>query len=108
MSAALSVSTRVGVFVVLLTLIFSPWAFSDTTWNGMLRDAAGKPVADAKITLRASSGDRTYEARTAATGAFVLHDGTKVNIVDRSNGWLKIKLGNGNEGWIKEKDVKEI
>jgi hypothetical protein len=71
MSAALSVSTRVGVFVVLLALIFSPWAFSATTWNGTLRDAAGKPVADAKITLRASSSERTYEARTAANGAFV-------------------------------------
>ncbi|HTB91215.1 MAG TPA: TonB-dependent receptor [Candidatus Sulfotelmatobacter sp.] len=64
-------STRVGVFVVLFTLIFSPWAFSATTWNGILRDAAGKPVADAKITLHASPGDRMYEARTSAVGAFV-------------------------------------
>src|ERR1700739_1139563 len=70
MLGALSVSTRVGVFVVLLTLTFSPWAFSATTWNGVLRDAAGKPVADAKITLRANSRDRTFEARTAADGAF--------------------------------------
>ncbi len=41
-------------------------------------------------------------------GIFVLHDGTKVNILDNSNGWLKIRLGNGNEGWIKATDVKEI
>ncbi len=41
-------------------------------------------------------------------GVFVLHDGTKVNILDNSNGWLKIRLGNGNEGWIKATDVKEI
>jgi len=37
----------------------------------VLRDAAGKPVADAKITLRGSSGDRTYEAPTTAGGTFV-------------------------------------
>ncbi|HEV2101986.1 MAG TPA: TonB-dependent receptor [Candidatus Acidoferrum sp.] len=36
-----------------------------------MRDAAGKPVAGAKITLRASTGDRTYQARTSANGAFV-------------------------------------
>ncbi|HEY5327746.1 MAG TPA: SH3 domain-containing protein [Mucilaginibacter sp.] len=39
---------------------------------------------------------------------FVLHDGTKVNILDNSNGWIKIGLANGNEGWIKGSDVKEI
>jgi len=43
-----------------------------------------------------------------SNGIFVLHDGTKVNILDNSNGWLKIRLGNGNEGWIKTTDVKEI
>jgi tetratricopeptide (TPR) repeat protein len=39
---------------------------------------------------------------------FVIHDGTKVNVLDDSNGWLKIKLANGNEGWIKAGDAKEI
>jgi carboxypeptidase family protein len=71
MSSALSVSTRLCVFVVLLALIFAPYSFSATTWNGVLRDAAGKPVADAKITLRGSSGDRTYEAQSSANGKFV-------------------------------------
>jgi Carboxypeptidase regulatory-like domain len=71
MSAALSVSTRLRVFVVLLAMIFSPRVFSATTWNGVLRDAAGQPVADAKILLHGSAGNRTYEARTAANGAFV-------------------------------------
>ena len=39
---------------------------------------------------------------------FILHDGTKVNILDNDNGWIKIRLANGNEGWIKSGDVKEI
>src|SRR5580704_19116895 len=71
MSAALSVSTRLLGIVVLVALVFAPCSFSATTWNGVLRDAAGKPVGDAKITLRGSSGDRTYEARTSAAGTFV-------------------------------------
>ncbi len=71
MSAALSVSTRLLGFVVFVTLVIAPCSFSATTWNGVLRDAAGKPVAGAKITLRGSSGNRTYEARTSAGGAFV-------------------------------------
>jgi hypothetical protein len=71
MSSALSVSTRLLGLVVFAALILAPCSFSATTWNGVLRDAAGKPVADAKITLRASSGDRSYEARTTAGGTFV-------------------------------------
>jgi tetratricopeptide (TPR) repeat protein len=39
---------------------------------------------------------------------FVLHEGTKVNILENSNGWIKIRLANGNEGWIRMTDVKEI
>src|SRR5882757_7517342 len=71
MSAVLSVSTRLLVFLVLLTLIFAPCSFSATTWNGVLRDAVGKPVADARIVLRGSPGERTYEAWTTANGTLV-------------------------------------
>jgi tetratricopeptide (TPR) repeat protein len=43
-----------------------------------------------------------------ATTLFVLHDGTKVNIKETSGDWIKIKLANGNEGWLKVTDLKEI
>lgn len=39
---------------------------------------------------------------------FVLHDGTKVDILDSEGGWVKIRLANGNEGWIQQSDVQEI
>ncbi len=39
---------------------------------------------------------------------FVIHDGTKVNVLDNNNGWFKISLANGNVGWIKAVDAKEI
>jgi len=71
MSAALSVPTRILGLVAFLALVLAPCSFCAATWNGVLRDAAGKPVADAKITLRAASGDRTYEARSTASGTFV-------------------------------------
>lgn len=39
---------------------------------------------------------------------FILHDGTKVDLLENSNGWLKIKLANGSEGWIPKDAAKEI
>ncbi len=71
MSAALSVSKRLLVCLFLLALFIAPRSFPAATWNGVLRDAAGKPVADAKITLHGSSSNRTYEIRTTAGGTFV-------------------------------------
>lgn len=43
-----------------------------------------------------------------AGNLFVLHDGTKVNILENNNNWIKIRLANGNEGWMKAADVKVI
>ena len=43
-----------------------------------------------------------------AGALFVIHDGTKVNVLGDNNGWLKIKLANGSEGWIKSGDAREI
>ncbi len=37
--------------------------------------------------------------------AFVLHAGVKLHILDRVNGWAKIRIADGNVGWIPEKDL---
>ena len=47
----------------------------------------------------------TNEPNTVATNKFTLHEGTKVKIVESNTDWVLIKLENGNEGWIKLKDV---
>jgi tetratricopeptide (TPR) repeat protein len=39
---------------------------------------------------------------------FVLHEGTKVAIKETNGDWIKIKLANGNEGWLKVTDLKQI
>lgn len=39
---------------------------------------------------------------------FVIHEGTKVSVLERDNDWAKVVLANGNGGWIKLQDIKEI
>ncbi len=39
---------------------------------------------------------------------FVLHPGTKVEIIDNINEWINIKIANGKNGWIKESDCKTL
>ncbi len=42
-----------------------------------------------------------------ATDIFIIHEGTKVNIMDNVGDWLEIKLSNGSKGWV-ERNVLQI
>ena len=39
---------------------------------------------------------------------FVLHEGIKVNVEETGNGWVRIKIANGNQGWVRAGDAKVI
>ena len=44
----------------------------------------------------------------SATDLFVLHEGTKVRVVDSVSGWVEIQLADGRQGWIPDKDKEDI
>ena len=44
----------------------------------------------------------------SSTNLFVIHRGTKVEILQTLGEWYEIRLPNGNVGWIKEDEVKII
>ena len=48
------------------------------------------------------------EPNESSEALFTLHEGTKVTLLETSNDWSKIKLPNGNLGWIKSKDLEKI
>lgn len=39
---------------------------------------------------------------------FILHEGTKVDIIENFENWNKIKIANGTIGWLKANDVEKI
>lgn len=39
---------------------------------------------------------------------FILHEGTKVKVIEEVDGWNEIKLADGKRGWIESKSLKEI
>ena len=59
-------------------------------------------IFSTKIEIKADPNERSENLLT-------LHLGTKVRIIDNFNDeWLKIKLVNGQEGWIKNNQIKII
>ncbi|MCE3280819.1 MAG: hypothetical protein K0S44_3010 [Bacteroidetes bacterium] len=39
---------------------------------------------------------------------FILHEGVKVNITEKSEDWTEIKIANGNVGWVRSSVLEEI
>lgn len=46
------------------------------------------------------------EPKFNSEAAFVLHEGTKVKVLETFEGWTKIRLTNGSEGWIVNEAIK--
>jgi tetratricopeptide (TPR) repeat protein len=59
------------------------------------------------VLIETSSSVKSAPQNTA-TDLFVIHEGTVFKIIENQNDWLKIRLDNGNLGWIKKSNIGEI
>ncbi len=48
----------------------------------------------------------TSEPNTNSEAVFTLHEGTKVNVLDELNDWKKIKIADGQTGWLPKDNLK--
>jgi tetratricopeptide (TPR) repeat protein len=87
-----------GILIVISGLSF---VFISNRQTHYFNDHHTAIIFSGSVNVKSGPGEQ-------ATTLFVLHDGTKINILDTSNDWIKVQLANGNEGWIQQSDVKEI
>ncbi len=88
-----------GLFFLLVFVLANVFAFNQ---HYLLINRTGAIIMSPSVTVKkgpsADSGD-----------SFVLHEGTRVDIVDKSLGeWRSIRLADGREGWITSKQIEEI
>ncbi len=52
----------------------------------------------------------TIKSEPTMLGAelYILHEGTKVEVVNTEDDWLEIRLSDGNTGWLKSNYIEEI
>ena len=99
-----SVAARRGGFIAgivalvlsLLCLYFAFWQRND------YRKADGAIITRAVTTVQSSPGS------DSAKDLFVLHEGTKVKVLDTVGTWRNIELADGRQGWISESDLEVI
>jgi uncharacterized membrane protein len=89
----------VGMFVVLLLLLVSVSSaiFEKNQFNNDQPAIVFTEVVSVKS-----------EPKVSATDAFMLHEGTKVYIMETLDNWNKIQLTDGNEGWIENSAIKRL
>ena len=43
-----------------------------------------------------------------SSNLFMLHSGTRIDVLDELQGWKKIRIANGNEGWVTTESIEII
>ena len=114
-------------FVILFVLLFLAYYFSFKTASkrtyfitsflclglGLLSlvfaySAFAKISKDNPAIVFATESKVKSEPNLSSTEAFVLHEGTKVMILESVENWKKISLADGKTGWIPSIDVREL
>ncbi|MEI7980551.1 MAG: tetratricopeptide repeat protein [Bacteroidota bacterium] len=83
------------LFLSLLSLLFS--------WSGYtVQQSTQEAIVFAPtITVKSSPDEKS-------TDLFVIHEGTKVRLLDNISGWYEIKIANGSVGWLPSASLEKI
>ena len=94
---------RIGFFTALVMLLFAACSLSFSLWqkNEYMQ-------ADKAIVMRPVSSVKSSPSNESAKDLFVLHEGTKVKVIDSVGSWNNIELADGRQGWIPSSDLERI
>lgn len=93
---------KLGFYTVVVALLLAcgSWFLAAHQYNSL--------SAEKSAIIMSSTVNIVSAPSEGSSQLFVLHEGTKVRIKDRTEGWLEIALPNGNEGWIKSDQLEII
>ena len=94
---------RTGFYCSIVALILSASSFGMAQWqrNSYLK-------ADGAIVMKPVASVKSSPSRDSSKDLFVLHEGTKVTVLDTVGEWKNISLSDGRQGWIEEYDMEMI
>ena len=94
---------RAGFFAAIATflLAFLSWDFAQWQRTEALRQ-------DMAIVMRPVSSVKSSPSADSAKDLFILHEGTRVKILDNVSGYANIELADGRQGWIPAADIEVI
>jgi tetratricopeptide (TPR) repeat protein len=94
---------RVGFFAGLVTLVLTFAALSFSSWQKNEYERHDEAVVMKTVTSVKSS-----PSSDNSTDLFILHEGTKVKVIESSGAWTNVALSDGRQGWMKTTDIEII
>ena len=94
---------RSGFFAGIAVLLFAIMALSFAVWqkNDYMR-------ADEAVVMRPVTSVKSSPSGEASKDLFILHEGTKVKLIDQLGTWSNVELADGRQGWMKTDDLEVI
>ena len=94
---------RTGFFtaIVLIVLSVNALSFSFGQKNDYMK-------ADSAMVMRPVSAVKSSPSAESSQDLFVLHEGTKVKVIDCVGSWNNIELADGRQGWMPSADLELI
>lgn len=68
----------------------------------------GDVLNDTPAIVFAESTEVKSEPNMGGNTAFILHEGTKVQITAKEDSWVRVLVANGKDGWIPASDIKKL
>ena len=94
---------RAGFFTGIVTLLLAIASLSFSIWQ-----KNDYMSADDAIVMRPVTSVKSSPSSEASTDLFILHEGTKVKILDTVGNWNNVELADGRQGWMLSKDLEII
>lgn len=92
--------TMFWLSALFLFIWFGAFAFS-CSGRKLVTDHNKAIVFSPSVTVKSSPDE-------SGTGLFVIHEGTKVTVVDELNEWTEIILSSGTKGWLLSSSIEKI
>lgn len=94
---------RTGFFGGIAMLVVALMCLSFSIWQ-----KKEYMSADQAIVMRPVSSVKSSPSGEASTDLFILHEGTKVKLIDQVGTWSNIELADGRQGWMLTNDFEII
>lgn len=94
---------RTGFFTAVALVLLAVASLSFSLWqkNDYMR-------TDDAIVMRPVVSVKSSPSAESSQDLFVLHEGTKVEVLDQVGSWSNIELADGRQGWIRSADIETI
>lgn len=100
---ATAAGRRTGFYTGILTLLLAL-----TSLSFSFSQKKDYISADNAIVMRPVTSVKSSPSAEASMDLFILHEGTKVRILDTVGSWSNIELADGRQGWLRSSDIETI